>query len=196
MNSKECSITDCSKGGQLRRGMCQMHYRRFMVHGDPNITMKPHTAATPEERWKENTTWQGDCLIWSGRIDTYGYGVVYLGKGKVVGAHRYAWEREHGEIPEGMVVDHKDHCDTRCVNVNHLRLATHQQNLWNRSGPQSDNTSGHRNVFWEQRTQKWRVNIWKDGVRHDFGRFTNLEDAARVAENARKELYGEFAGKG
>lgn len=149
-----------------------------------------------EESFSARTEWRGECLIWTGGKNGADYGVFYVGNRKYVPAHRYAWEQENGEIPKGMVVDHKDHCNTLCCNPRHLRLATRKQNARNRSGPQSDNTSGHRNVFWEHSPQKWRVSIWKDGVRHEFGRFTNLDEAAKVAEEARKELFGEFAGKG
>lgn len=59
------------------------------------------------------------CLRWQGTHDRSGYGTLGR-RGRV---HRIAWEREHGPIPEGMVIDHvaargcvwKD-----CVNVQHL----------------------------------------------------------------------------
>jgi hypothetical protein len=48
--------------------------------------------------------------------------------GKVQWLHRYVYEQEFGEIPEGMVVRHK--CDNpSCMNIDHLELGTHVDNV-------------------------------------------------------------------
>lgn len=58
---------------------------------------------------------------------TEGYGFVNVG-GRVQLAHRYAWIQTHGPIPDGLFVLHR--CDVRnCVNVEHLFLGTHQDNM-------------------------------------------------------------------
>jgi hypothetical protein len=50
-----------------------------------------------------------------------------LGK-RSVGAHRFAWEIEHGEIPDGLVVRHT--CDNAlCVRADHLHLGTNRDNI-------------------------------------------------------------------
>lgn len=41
--------------------------------------------------------------------------------------HRIAWEAAHGEIPDGMTVDHTCR-NRRCVNVHHLRLLSNEDN--------------------------------------------------------------------
>jgi hypothetical protein len=38
--SSACSVTGCEKGGRLRVGMCQMHYRRWHLFGDVNYHVK------------------------------------------------------------------------------------------------------------------------------------------------------------
>ncbi|MDD7813696.1 HNH endonuclease signature motif containing protein [Mycobacterium sp. CSUR Q5927] len=43
-------------------------------------------------------------------------------------AHRAAWTHVHGQIPERMDIDHRETCDRRCVNVDHLRLLTPEEN--------------------------------------------------------------------
>jgi hypothetical protein len=49
-------------------------------------------------------------------------------EGKLVKAHRYAWARQHGEIPKGLIVRHK--CDNpKCVNHEHLDVGTHTDNV-------------------------------------------------------------------
>ncbi|MEJ7786912.1 MAG: HNH endonuclease signature motif containing protein [Solirubrobacteraceae bacterium] len=43
-------------------------------------------------------------------------------------AHRVYWERENGEVPEGLDLDHL--CkQTDCVNPEHLEPVTHQENM-------------------------------------------------------------------
>lgn len=64
-------------------------------------------------------------LSWSS-IDNNGYSRV-PGDGKTL-AHRNAWEKAFGPIPEGMLVCH--HCDVRnCIEPTHLFLGTYKDNL-------------------------------------------------------------------
>lgn len=109
-------------------------------------------------------------------------------------AHRYAWERANGAIPEGKVVDHICHTPL-CVNIKHLRISSQAQNTWNLSGPATNNqSSGIRNVY--RSGNRWRVQVKKNGILHWFGTYATVEEAAVVAEQARLELFGEFAGRG
>ena len=43
-------------------------------------------------------------------------------------AHRAAWVHVHGQIPDGMTVDHRPGCVDKCVNVDHLRLLSNFEN--------------------------------------------------------------------
>ncbi|WP_431068169.1 HNH endonuclease [Ralstonia holmesii] len=68
------------------------------------------------------------CWIWKGAPkQPEGYGLFTI-NGRQQYAHRYAWELEHGPIPQGLLVLHR--CDTpACVRASHLFLGTHQDNV-------------------------------------------------------------------
>jgi hypothetical protein len=34
-NNRKCSVDDCENRGDIRKGLCNMHYRRWKRHGDP-----------------------------------------------------------------------------------------------------------------------------------------------------------------
>jgi len=68
-----------------------------------------------------------DCWEWIGLKNKDGYGRFRL-TDKMVLAHRWMWEMEDSDIPEGLMVLHK--CNNRgCVNPNHLYLGTNQDNM-------------------------------------------------------------------
>ena len=85
------------------------------------------------------------CLVWTSRCDKDGYG-RFRSAGRDVGTHRLAWEFEHGNIPDGLLVLHR--CDNPpCVAVGHLFLGTNADNMADRNakGRQArGDTSGAR----------------------------------------------------
>ncbi len=67
------------------------------------------------------------CHLWTAYISDKGYG-QFRANGKMIMAHRFAYERANGKIPQGMYIDHK--CRVRsCVNPAHLRVVTPRQNV-------------------------------------------------------------------
>src|SRR5699024_990034 len=190
-NKRLCSIDGCHKQSRAR-GWCIMHYKRWKRNGDPEPVSYVKTE-TPEEAFALRTEWQGDCLIWTGSKTKEGYGRIKF-NGRVQRAHRYAWERVNGPIPDGMFIVRKDHCSTSCVNSDHLRLATVAQNASHRNGAGKGSKSGIRNVY--PHRSKWRVQVVKEGKQHFFGSYDDLDEAAEVAQAAREELLGAYAGKG
>ncbi len=70
----------------------------------------------------------GDCLVVvTAYVNAQGHARVYHG-GESLGAHRLAWQLEHGPVPEGMLVLHR--CDVgACIRLAHLRVGTYQDNI-------------------------------------------------------------------
>lgn len=83
--------------------------------------MKTVEGPTPETRPN-----LGPCLLWmAGRDAKYG---VFWFEGRLVKAHRWAWEQENGPVPEGLDLDHLCRV-TLCVRPSHLEPVTRRENL-------------------------------------------------------------------
>ena len=93
-----------------------------MKYGDANA--RTNLRGVPfEERYAVS---EKGCWFWIGGTDTCGYG-IWNAHGQRY-AHRASYVKHKGEIPKGMHVLHS--CDhPNCVNPEHLRLGTHQENM-------------------------------------------------------------------
>ena len=73
-----------------------------------------------------------ECWPWQATLDGGGYGQISL-NGKLLKAHRLAYELTRGSIPEGFTLDHL--CRRRkCVNPIHLEPVTMRENTLRGNG--------------------------------------------------------------
>ena len=114
-----------------------------------------HLPISDRERFYEKTRRIANgCLVWTAATTKSGHGKFVL-KGKTMIAHRVAWFFEYGEIlsPDQLLLHS---CSTAaCVEVSHLRIGTHAENMADRAA------AGHYNT--------------SRGLNNPFGRFTDAE---------------------
>ena len=159
-----------SAGGDLAPGLAPGSAR----YRDPEQSFLART---------EPLLWSG-CLIWTGATGA-GYGQLRV-NGRMMNAHRYAWEREYGPIPDGMVVDHRYHCSTLCCEVTHLRVVSNAANVAHRAGANRNSRTGVRGVH--PRRGGFQVMARVGGIRRG-GWHRTIEDAAAEAA----EIYRKVA---
>jgi hypothetical protein len=103
--------------------------------------------------------------------------------------HRLIFMFHHGYLPKEV-----DHIDGNKLNnrIENLRPASHSENL-NNQKLRVDSISGHKNVGWASREQKWRVRVTKNGKQKHIGYFIDRDLAELVAVEATNKLHQEFS---
>lgn len=101
--------------------------------------------------------------------------------------HRFVYTFVLGEEPPtGFCVDHIDHNKLNNTDFN-LRLATPQQNAWNKST--SSNTKGVKKVS----EGNYTATVVRDGVKHEIKGIATEQQAAETYNLMAEELFGSFA---
>lgn len=122
-----CSIEGCGEP-VFARGWCQMHYRRWMRHGDAAVKLERPSPARDFLREVIQAGEFGDaCLIWP-FAKSNGYPSLGQGRRSVL-VHRKVCEAVHGPAP---APDHDAAhlCGVRaCINGRHLRWASRAENM-------------------------------------------------------------------
>jgi hypothetical protein len=113
----------CGKPRARRAKMCWSCY-----------VARRETRPLAERFWKkvEKTD---TCWLWRGGMTKQGYGQIFAGAGqrRMIYAHVVSYEMHVAPRPEGMDIDHL--CDNpSCVNPQHLRPATHRENVLRGTG--------------------------------------------------------------
>jgi hypothetical protein len=135
------------------------------------------------------------------RISEFKWSVSSDGDGRMyvstrIGKKKIYLHRMLLDAPDGQRVDHRngDPLDNRKAN---LRLATHQQNMFNRRKAKTygnkPTTSSFKGVSWDNSCGRYKAQIMKDRVNHNLGRFRDQRSAAMAYARAAQEMFGEFA---
>lgn len=99
-------------------------------------------TATIAERLARRTRAEGECIIWTGALQTNGYGSMGNGQGGSMLVHRAAWEIANGPIPGDLTIDHL--CRVKaCVNPAHMELVTRGENSRRGRAAQEACAHGH-----------------------------------------------------
>lgn len=157
-----CSFPEC-KCKHRTKGLCNAHYLQkkagktlFAVNSTQRVRgTRPRISCDESECPRPEL---GSCHVFRGCLSSDGYGSVGL-NGKSVSVHRYIWECENGDIPDGLEIDHQ--CMNKsCCNIDHLRLVTHRINSKENTRRVKKSHCKHGHPFNEQNTF-----VYKDGPR-------------------------------
>lgn len=127
------------------------------------------------------------------RLINYGTTNKYIRIGVLSGgnvlAHRLAWFAVYGYMPS--IVDHKNRVrnDMRLSNLREASTSDSNYNCAKRSP-----ISGHKNVYYEPRHDKWFAKVVEPGGRQVYGSLrASAEEAAKDATRLRVSICKEFA---
>ena len=169
-----CKHSTCERP-TYAKGYCHGHYQRKRNGKDMDEPFRLY--GNPEKSFWQKVEKTDGCWDWSGAIDSGGYGHQRV-SGVLKSAHRFSYELHFGEVPDGMHVDHV--CRNRkCVNPEHLRLATVEENKQN-SAAYANSASGVRGVTYRKDLGKWHASSMKAGKKYHLGYFPTVglaEDA-------------------
>jgi hypothetical protein len=114
-------------------GLCNMHYLRQRNSGNLGGARSTVIEDMEERFFSHVRKEPGGCWTWTASVNRDGYGEFGNGARKVVGPHRWAYERFVKPVPPGLQLDHLCHTrerltcpggrqclHRRCVNPDHL----------------------------------------------------------------------------
>jgi hypothetical protein len=134
-----------------------------------------------EARFRKFLKHVQSCWLWSGALNSYGYGTFREDKKRIL-AHRWSYQHFVGPIPAGREIDHL--CRNRnCVNPDHLEPVTRRVNVqrglvWKRE--QTHCKNGHQWTVENTRWERSRYGLYRhckicDSILHKIWEKQNRE---------------------
>ena len=131
----KCIESGCDRTAKAR-GYCYRHYWRAVRRGEIAVKPPPPPRLDPanppnwEEWLSERTTWEPNtgCRLWMGAVNWDGYAVTATRPGYTRIVTRLLLAAVGAEMGPGVLACHR--CDQPgCVNVDHLFVGTHTDNV-------------------------------------------------------------------
>ena len=112
----------------------------------------------------------------------YAHRTQYKPKPKAIRMHRVI-----NKTPDKLFTDHinQDKLDNRRTN---LRTVNKSQNSIN-TGLRSTNKSGHKGVYWDSWSRRWRAELKINYKKITLGRYTNINDAIKARKLAELKYH-------
>lgn len=133
---RDCKVSNCENNA-ISKGLCSAHYYRLRKFGNAE-----HSALSTKKGEVFSylmgvvIPYDGkDCLLWSYAKNEHGYGIMTINK-KLHKVHRLVCEKVNGPPSEGRneVAHSCGNGHLGCVNPNHLRWASRNENMSDKHG--------------------------------------------------------------
>lgn len=114
------------------------------IRGSNGTYIAHLTQIPPEKIFAQIQKTENGCWLWTGRIITYGYPIIFKPrtidhKKSSILVHRWIYQQYKGQIPKGFDVHHV--CNNKvCVNPNHLEALDRNTHLKKGNSPSTVNS--------------------------------------------------------